>query len=214
MNQIPQVHPKRLTARRRVVESLAEEILKNPDHNDHLIASEHQLCRRFSVSRVTIRLALSDLEHRGLIYRQHGRGTFAYGRLTRPYRSIGILIKSPDALKHAPIVEIIRGVHSVLAPLRVPLVLFNFSPLEWQMESTHKLGGIIVVPQQMTHEEMAVFQKIGLPFLCIQASLLNAVESDFFNLGKQATEALNLAAATGEIKINVVNLDSARDPNI
>jgi DNA-binding GntR family transcriptional regulator len=201
MNQITPEHPKKLTARRRVVETLAEEILKNPDNNDHLIASEHQLCRRFSVSRVTIRLALSDLEHRGLIYRQHGRGTFAHGRLTRPYRSIGILIKSPDALKQAPIVEIIRGVHAVIAPLRVPLVLINFSPLEWQLESTYKLGGVIVVLQQITLEEMTVFHNIDLPFLCIHDSLLHAGDRDFFNLGKQAAEALNLAAATGEIRV-------------
>ena len=214
MNQITQEHPKKLTARRRVMETLAGEILKNLDNNNHLIASEHQLCRRFSVSRVTIRLALSDLEHRGLIYRQHGRGTFAHGRLTRPYRSIGLLIKSPDALKQVPIVEIIRGVHVVLAPLRVPLVLINFSPLEWKLENTYKLGGVIVVLQQITPEEMTVFHNMDLPFLCLQDPLQHAGDSDFFNLGQQAAEALNHATAPGEIKDILANLDSVRAPHI
>src|SRR5277367_2391683 len=76
------------------------------------IASEHQLCRRFNVSRVTVRLALGDLEHRALIYRRHGKGTYANGRSKRANRSLGILIKSPDALKQASIVEIIRGVQA------------------------------------------------------------------------------------------------------
>jgi DNA-binding transcriptional regulator YhcF (GntR family) len=214
MNTLTQPRPPKLTARRRIVEALAEEILKNPDNNDHLIASEHQLCRRFSVSRVTIRLALSDLEHRGLIYRQHGRGTFAHGRLTRPYRSIGILIRSPDALKQASTMEVIRGVYAAIAPLRIPLVLISFSPLEWQMENTYKLGGVIVLLQQITPEEITAFQNIELPFLCIQDSLLYAGNSDFFNLGKQAAEALSLAAAAGEIRINLANLDSVRDPDI
>ena len=200
---------KTITARRRIAETLAEEILKNPDSNDHLIASEHQLCRRFSVSRVTIRLSLSDLEHRGLIYRHHGKGTFAYGRLTRPYQSLGILMKSPDALKQAPMLEIIRGAHAVLAPLRIPLIIIISSPLEGQMESTPKLGGIIVMSQQITPDEMTAFQNLDLPFFCIQDSFLDAANSDFFNLGQQAAEALNLAVTSGEVKTDLANLDSA-----
>jgi DNA-binding FadR family transcriptional regulator len=57
---------------------MTEEILKRSDEQDFLITSEHQLCRQFTVSRVTVRLALGDLEHLGLIYRRHGKGTFAY----------------------------------------------------------------------------------------------------------------------------------------
>jgi GntR family transcriptional regulator len=41
------------------------------------IASEHQLCRRFNVSRPTVRQALDVLVHEGLLYRHAGRGTFA-----------------------------------------------------------------------------------------------------------------------------------------
>ncbi|WEV37326.1 GntR family transcriptional regulator [Lactobacillus sp. ESL0677] len=43
--------------------------------NDKL-PSERQLLMQYSVSRNTIRLALQDLEERGLIYRLHGKGTF------------------------------------------------------------------------------------------------------------------------------------------
>lgn len=43
--------------------------------NDKL-PSERQLLMQYSVSRNTIRLALQDLEQRGLIYRLHGKGTF------------------------------------------------------------------------------------------------------------------------------------------
>src|SRR5258707_73899 len=97
MKHPTQKSPKKATARRYVVGVLTQEILSNLEPKDFLIASEHQLSRRFAVSRVTIRLALMDLEHSGLIYRRHGKGTFAYGRSTRAHRSLGVLIKSPDA---------------------------------------------------------------------------------------------------------------------
>ena len=40
------------------------------------LASESALCRRFDVSRVTLRLALSHLDQRGLVHPEAGRGWF------------------------------------------------------------------------------------------------------------------------------------------
>lgn len=40
------------------------------------LPSEPELCARFGVSRITVRRAVADLEHLGLVRRQQGRGTF------------------------------------------------------------------------------------------------------------------------------------------
>lgn len=40
------------------------------------IPSERELCERFSVSRMTVRHALSKLKEEGVIYTQHGKGMF------------------------------------------------------------------------------------------------------------------------------------------
>lgn len=197
MNNHAQGFPKKPTARRRVVAVLTQEILSHPDSKDFPIASEYQLCTRFSVSRVTIRLALGDLQYRGLIYRRHGKGTFAHGCSTRIHRSLGILIKCPNALKHTPFVEIIRGAQAVMTSLRSSLVLISASPLEWQAEMASSLGGIIVMQQNVTAEELTNLNNRNLPFLCIQESQLTGGENDCFHLGLHAAEALNDAALTG-----------------
>src|SRR5271170_2563411 len=154
MNHIAPGFPRKPSARRRVVAVLTQEILNNPNPRDFAIASEHQHCKRFAVSRVTIRLALSDLEHRGLIYRRHGKGTFAHGCSNRIHRSIGILIKSPDALKCAPLIEFIRGAQTVMASFNSSLVLIGTSPLDWWAEMTSTLGAVIVMQEGLTTDEL------------------------------------------------------------
>ncbi|HZS77947.1 MAG TPA: GntR family transcriptional regulator [Ktedonobacteraceae bacterium] len=58
-----------------------KEVLKQQIRSGHLaphtaIPSEPELVSKYQVSRATVRQALSELVNEGLLYRQHGRGTF------------------------------------------------------------------------------------------------------------------------------------------
>lgn len=158
------------TARARLVAAVTEEILSRNEQTSFPISSEHQLCRRFDVSRVTVRLALSDLENRGLIYRKHGKGTFAHGRATRNHRYLGILMKSAQVAEHRPIAEMVRGAQSVMTSLRSATLLISAPPEEWRPEKASSLGGVIVVPQEVTFQDLEIIRNRNLPYYIFSES--------------------------------------------
>ncbi len=198
MNHFAQEGRNKATARRCIAAILAREILIQADPKDFLIASEHQLCRRFAVSRVTIRLALGDLEHRGLVYRKHGKGTFAYGSSSQVHPSLGIVIRSPDAFMYAPFVEFIRGAQTAMMSFNSSVVLIGTSPLDWRTEMTSALGAVIVIHGDLTADELHSLKNRKLPSICIPESQLTVGDCDGFALGLCTAKALNHAAITGE----------------
>jgi len=50
---------------------------------DQPIPSEYELCDKYGVSRITVRKAVNDLVHEGLLYSQQGKGTFVAPRKFR-----------------------------------------------------------------------------------------------------------------------------------
>jgi DNA-binding LacI/PurR family transcriptional regulator len=110
------------------------------------------------------------LENRSLIYRKHGKGTFANGHSTRVHRHLGILMKSPQATGHRPIAEMIRGAQTAMASARSSVMLISTPPEEWRPEKASSLGGVIVVPQDVTAKDLDILKNRNLPFLLFAES--------------------------------------------
>ena len=84
------------TKSREISESLRQEILSGKFDNTRKLPSEHQLMRRFSVARETVRAALKELLDRNLVDRRPGYGTFLVERAeVAAARKFGVIM--PDA---------------------------------------------------------------------------------------------------------------------
>lgn len=79
---------------------LREQITRGLYASGSSLPTEEELCNLFGVSRITVRRALADLEHSGLVKKKQGRGTYVSANLpiARPAATLNLI----DSLsKHA-----------------------------------------------------------------------------------------------------------------
>ncbi len=171
---------------------LEAEILKGKYPPDVAMPSEHELCGRFKVSRTTVRHALSDLAHKGLIYKQHGRGTFVHRVQPRPLKPIGLLIREPQKLSNPYFVDLIRGANTYLMSLGCYVSVIHHRPGEWTSELIRSLSGVIVIPTPLQQEDIDTLEQWQLPYvICTDAVLTGpTISYDFRGAALHLTEGL------------------------
>lgn len=79
---------------------LVERVAQGQLQPGQQIPSEQELCREFSLSRGTVRQALSELASEGYIYLVRGRGTFVAGRIPDRW-SLSSYVSITDALRQS-----------------------------------------------------------------------------------------------------------------
>ena len=76
MNRATPTSPTKI---RKIADSILKSITTGELRNGDRVASERQLAKQFDVSLGTAQRALQELEHRGILSREHGRGSFVRG---------------------------------------------------------------------------------------------------------------------------------------
>ncbi len=154
---------KRLTQRERLVRALSEEIAAGVYAPDVPMPSENQLCQRFSVSRVTVRLALDVLQNRGLIHRQHGRGTFAHSVEERQFRAPAMLMLDGLNVHCHACWQMLKGMEVEAGRQHGMVTLLNQKPATWPSNAFGQVGGLIARASSLNREDIAVLQQQHLP---------------------------------------------------
>jgi GntR family transcriptional regulator len=111
-----------------VIDALTEYIDNNNLPPGHQLPGEADLCEAFDVSRTVIRQALQELEYKGLIYKEKGRGTF----VAKPkfheslFQELTGFYQDMVAKGHRPVSEVLKQ-EKVLATKKVAAFL-DLSP--------------------------------------------------------------------------------------
>lgn len=102
---------------------------ENKFSGNQKLPSENALCRRLSVSRETVRVAMDQLAQEGLIYRIKGSGTYFHKEQAMSRQlsdenakwKIGLILQGQDPDANSVLID---GIRSVLADKRVDLHIF------------------------------------------------------------------------------------------
>jgi len=183
---------KRNTLQSTVLKVLSKEIGEGRYLPDRPMPSENALCERFGISRPTIRLVLAQLEHQGLIYRHHGKGTFVHVVPTSQAKPVAMLLRESGKLASTYIMDIIHGANSYLSGLGSHLIVVDTPPSKWSNRLVQSLGGVIVIPSRLTSLELELISDFKLSYIIMMESDLKGptLKMDPAGAAKELTEKL------------------------
>jgi DNA-binding LacI/PurR family transcriptional regulator len=166
---------------RRVEKYLISMIAENNYPPDTLLPSEPALCRKFHISRNTIRQAIGNLINEGLIYNEHGKGTFvASSRRTAntPYfhQEIGIVMSNVDQLKQPFFGEYLRGIQEEIDLHKSSIHLIftrESSKGEVNLSREQDVMGLILISHQIDDNYILSLQSQRIPFVWFPSYKIN-----------------------------------------
>lgn len=97
-----------------IVEEIRDRIARGEWKSGDLIPSETQLCQQCRVSRGTVRQAVSQLVHEGLLHKKQGKGTFvAKAKINQTVNQFYSFVEDMISRDLEPSIKIIRKISAV-----------------------------------------------------------------------------------------------------
>lgn len=161
----------------RLKEYLKEQMKRGAIAPGNQLPSENMLVDQFKISRHTVRKALDDLEHEGLIYREQGRGTFCAYPAAAKGQTVAVVT---TYISEYIFPAVIRGIEEVLSAAGCLLLLASTGNAK-SKEATclenllqQKIAGLIIEPTQSAreNENLAYYRELenrGIPYLMLHA---------------------------------------------
>ncbi len=135
-------------------DDLKEKIRRHVIAPGAMLPSESELCRHYSISRVSIRKALELLDREGLIFRQAGVGTFAREQKIKQVEprtlNIGISNTKPNLYTEG----ILTGAQKACAESNSQLILIN--PIDFINGKWKDLDAFIMIPTENTTQQLDI----------------------------------------------------------
>ena len=152
-----------------VSEWLRERIRSGEWKDGDKLLSEHELARRFGISRQTVRQAVGTLVNEGLLLRRQGSGTYVAGRGGTPRSRSGTIGVVTTYLDRYVFPDIIHGIEQVLTAAGYQMQL-GITHNRTQDEGTvlasmlkSRVDGLIVEPTKsaLPNPNLPLYRKIG-----------------------------------------------------
>lgn len=179
-------------------ETLRREILLGKFDAHEKFPSEGQLCRRFSMSRNTVRLALAELKKAGILETRKGAGTFlsAFARNATGY--LGLIL--PDYGSGEIFTEIGAGISIAAAEEGYSLLFGNTSGANPDVRAMQALrlaydyaarhvAGVILEPVELTPDNdritrmiLDIFSAKNIPVVLIDRDFMPPPERSAYDL--------------------------------
>jgi len=163
-----------ISKRQFVADTLRQEIAAGTFQPSMALPGENALCQRFGITRATLRLALADLERRGLIFRRHGKGTFVNPTRSVMAKPLALLLREPQKASTVGNVPIIAGATYALESVGSYLALVSAPPAKWPAPLIDSVAGVIVVPAKMQQADLTRLDEFMLPHIVVGDSFLDA----------------------------------------
>ncbi len=197
-----------------LVERLKKMMAEMAEKGEKMLPSEREMCRLFSVSHTTVRLALKELEVAGLLLRVPGKGTFlgepadAAGTETLVYGVI--LEKFAEGQQTDFRVNLLGGMRQAARKAGVSLMLLGEEDeIFMTLARSRTLAGLVVTNPMLAENRMRELKQLGLPLVTIGRAPMRGipwVDNDNVAVGRAMTEHL---LERGCRKIGFIGLDRA-----